>query len=294
MIEWRKLVVYCSVICLFPLYTYATATVIDDSEHFTLAEQSTITEPVKGQQQNSQNTHTNEIESALAKDIDNNSNINTNILGKLAIMQQELQELRGLLEIYAHDLKLLKQQQLTFYKDLDSRIQGTEALQNKNKISTDVSQHPINSPDLSIDSTENNPAVSRNTNRGNPADEQISYLAAYDLVKHKRFDEALVAMTSFTNHYPQGGYTANAQYWLGELYMVKNNYPKAIEHFEMVLQQYPGSSKAAASTLKIGYALAASGKTEEAKIRLQEVLRNYPDTPTAQLAIMKLDSLKIS
>ncbi len=44
--------------------------------------------------------------------------------------------------------------------------------------------------------------------------------------------------------------------------MVKHNFAKAITHFELVLKQFPGSSKAAASTLKIGYALAASGKDE--------------------------------
>lgn len=130
--------------------------------------------------------------------------------------------------------------------------------------------------------------------RSNPADEQISYLAAYELVKNKRFDDALVAMQAFVTQYPQGGYTANAQYWLGELYMVKNNYPKAIDHFEIVLKQFPSSSKAAACTLKIGYALAASGKDNEARLRLQQVLKNYPDTPTAQLAATKLESLGVS
>lgn len=76
--------------------------------------------------------------------------------------------------------------------------------------------------------------------------------------------------------------------------MVKNNYPRAIEHFETVLKQFPSSSKAAASTLKIGYALAASGKENEARLRLQQVLKNYPDTPTAQLATTKLESLGVS
>ena len=133
--------------------------------------------------------------------------------------------------------------------------------------------------------------VSNNAAHTNPADEQISYLAAYELVKNKKFDEALIAMQTFVTQHPQGGYTANAQYWLGELYMVKKNYPEAIEHFEVVLQQFPSSSKSAASLLKIGYALAASGKKQDAIIRLQQVVKNYPDTNTAQLAKTKLGSL---
>ncbi|MBY0378010.1 MAG: tol-pal system protein YbgF, partial [Gammaproteobacteria bacterium] len=138
------------------------------------------------------------------------------------------------------------------------------------------------------------PAVINTTTRGNPADEQISYLAAYELVKNKHFDDALTAMQTFITQHPHGGYTANAQYWLGELYLVKHDYPKAIEHFELVLKQFPSSSKAAASTLKIGYALAAAGKDNEARARLQQVLKTYPDTPTAQLATIKLESLGVS
>ena len=75
--------------------------------------------------------------------------------------------------------------------------------------------------------------------------------------------------------------------------MVKKNYTKAIEHFETVLQNYPASSKKAASMLKLGYALAASGNMQEAKQRLQQVAKNYPDTNTAQLAKTKLQSLGI-
>lgn len=127
--------------------------------------------------------------------------------------------------------------------------------------------------------------------RTNPADEQISYLAAYELVKNKRFDDAIRAMQNFTQKYPKGGYTANAEYWLGELYLVKKEYPKAIEHFDIVLRQFPSSSKSAASMLKAGYAYAAKGDKEEAKKRFQQVVRTYPNTDTAKLANSKLEKI---
>ena len=75
----------------------------------------------------------------------------------------------------------------------------------------------------------------------------------------------LRAMQTFVQKYPKGGYTANAEYWLGELYLVKKEYPKAIEHFDVVLQQFPSSSKSAASMLKAGYAYAAKGDNQEAR-----------------------------
>lgn len=249
-----------------------------------------------------------EEEIAFAKE-SNDDNSEESLFNKLQGIQQEIQELRTMFDKQAQDLKLLQQQQITFYKDLDTRIQQQTNQVNNTKIATDLSLSEV--PPLPIRSAtrdkleigqegagklapENQDLSSKNLNQIYTANEQISYLAAYDLLKNKRFDDALSAMKIFTLQYPRGGYTANAQYWLGELYMVKNNYPKAIEHFEMVLKKFPSSSKRAASTLKIGYALAASGKIEEAKVRLEEVLRNYPDTPTAQLATIKLESLGVS
>ena len=74
--------------------------------------------------------------------------------------------------------------------------------------------------------------------------------------------------------------------------MVKNNYPQAIEHFNVVLQGFPSSSKCAASLLKMGYAQAALGKTDEARKTLMDVVKKYPDTSTAHLATNKLNTLK--
>jgi len=98
-------------------------------------------------------------------------------------------------------------------------------------------------------------------------------------------------MQTFVQKYPRGGYTANAEYWLGELYLVQKDYARSIEHFKVVLNQFPSSSKAAASMLKMGYAYDALGDQQEAKKQLRQLVETYPDTPTAQLAQAKLGSL---
>jgi tol-pal system protein YbgF len=305
MIKFHRLLLSLSFTCLLPLQVFAEAPVVDDSENFAILDeqQAAIVQPVAKAQLDDDADE----EIALARDNhDSGSVSNTaDLVNKIQGLQQDIQELRGQLEVQTHDLKLLQQQQLAFYKDLDTRVRGgsvqsaqlAPTIQPKQDIAlgsqiaaTMAKTHP------ELATSEDKPinAAVINTARGNPADEQISYLAAYELVKNKHFDDALVAMQTFINKYPHGGYTANAQYWLGELYMVKHNFPKAIAHFELVLKQFPGSSKAAASTLKIGYALAASGKDNEARSRLQQVLKNYPDTPTAQLAAIKLESLGVS
>lgn len=310
MIKFHRLLLSLCMTCLIPWQVFAEAPVVDDSENFAILDdqQAAIEQPVAKAQLDEYGDNSDEV--ALARDNHESSNNSESaeLLNKLQGLQQDVQELRGQLEVQAHDLKLLQQQQLAFYKDLDARMRSdaTKPVQSAQA----KPPHELSiGPNVAAAATKTTPPVQPteatalekqitagivNSSRSNPANEQISYLAAYDLVKNKHFDDALVAMQAFVAQYPQGGYSANAQYWLGELYMVKNNYPRAIEHFETVLKQFPSSSKAAASTLKIGYALAASGKENEARLRLQQVLKNYPDTPTAQLATTKLESLGVS
>ena len=302
MIIQRFILAACFTTCLLPFSAFSEAPVVDDSENYALLDEQQAAEsrPVVKTQNND---YGNDEETALANDnVETSSNKSSSnnggsLLDKVQGLQQEVQELRGQLEVQAHDLKLLQQQQLTFYKDLDSRLPNASAKAAQNApnsglsigtpASNTLSPAAVNPAKIGL----NTPAIPSNLGRTNPADEQISYLAAYELVKNKHFDEALTAMQTFVAQHPQGGYTANAQYWLGEIYMVKKSYPEAMQHFETVLQQFPSSSKAAASQLKIGYALAAAGRKQDAIQLLQQVVKNYPDTNTAQLAKAKLDAL---
>lgn len=303
----RLLPIACVCLSLLSFSAFCEAEVVDDSENFALLEeQQAAYEPPVAHESRSyaSNDRASEAafasdEPALAKDDTQSSgSSNAALLDKIQSLQQEVQELRGQLELQAHDLKLLQEQQLSFYKDLDARLRGTPAKSIATGPVTDLNSADI--PPIPANASNETAAIPATPvilpvtqqTTSNPANEQIGYLAAYDLVKNKQFDKALIEMQSFVNKYPHGGYSANAQYWLGELYMVKNNYPQAIDHFNVVLQEFPSSSKSAASLLKIGYALAASGKTPEARLKLQEVIKKYPDTSTARLAATKLNSLR--
>lgn len=294
------------------LSAFAEAPVVDDSENFALLEeQQAESQPVAhGQselvyQDEQPALAHDDAPAALAKEDASHSDNDPSLINKIQGLQQDIQELRGQLEVQAHQLKLLQEQQLAFYKDLDARLsQGNhQAALNKPTTPLTIDEEKpkmqsvtANPPIEAVTETPTVtptvlPATASAAARTNPADEQISYLAAYDLVKTKQYDEARMAMESFLAKYPQGGYSANAQYWLGELYLVKKDYSAAMTHFDVVLKQFPSSSKCSASLLKIGYALAATGQTQAAKSRLQEVMKKYPDTNTAQLASAKLATL---
>lgn len=281
--------------CLLSCAVFSEAPVIDESENYVPFDEPEVFERPLAHANT--NYHNPEETRPLAHDNDYNTQDSASLLGKIQALQKELQELRGQLEIQAHDLKTLQEQQLAFYKDLDARIHpsaANSAPKEKEiglpkaaevKSGTNMPSSEPGYTTLKI-KTAVNP-----TSRGNPAGEQLSYLAAYELVKQKQYDDGVLAMQAFVTQYPHGGYTANAQYWLGELYMVKKSYSQSIEHFKVVLQQFPSSNKAAPSLLKMGYALAASGQTMEARNRLEEVIKRYPNSNIAHLASTKLKSL---
>lgn len=233
----------------------------------------------------------------------NNAKSNAAILERLQSLEQEVQELRGQLEVQTHQLKKLNEQQLSFYKDLDNRLsQANTHSPAQPNVATSNPALAVTKPAAPVTKpvalkpvpiAAPTPKFSANPKK-RAADEQLAFMDAFEFVKQRNYDTATPALENFIAHYPEGEFTANAEYWLGECYLAKHDYPSAIRHFEYVIEHYPRSSKVAASTLKLGYALAALGDKTSARQKLQEVIRNYPGTQTATLAQAKLQAIQNS
>lgn len=260
--------------CLMAFQAHAVAPVVDESEHFASYDDEGVS--ARGSETAQPKKYAAE-DVPLVQSMPEDPTQKSSLQDQIRALQQDLQNVRGELEVQAHRIEQLNQ------------VINSQAQKMKGKSDARLKQEPSDTPVSSV----NTEAMTSSSTAAhiNPADEQISYLAAYDLVKSKRYDEALAAMQAFIQNYPRGGYTANAEYWTGELFLAKNQPEQAIHHFDAVLKQFPSSSKAAASSLKIGYALTAMGKKEEAKQRFKEVIQRYPDTAAAQLAKSKLQGL---
>lgn len=294
----------------------AEALVVDDSENFALLEeQAQAAEELPVAQEDPYAIANALEESAVqhaATPRSSTTGRNIELVNKLQSLQKEVQELRGQLEIQAHDLEELKQQQLAYYQDPDNRLNQNPLPQTAHETHaiapTPKQAHPhhaatapttrstndkIIDPQTAMDIQPMQDLVQTPSNnvRINPADEQISYLAAYDLVKQKQFPQATQAMQQFLTKYPHGGYSANAHYWLGELHLSHKDYSEAITQFDTIVQNFKSSSKYAPSRLKLGYALAETGRIGEAKEQLTAVMNQYPDTSAAHLAHIKLEKL---
>lgn len=198
---------------------------------------------------------------------------------QLQLLQEEVLQLRGQVEEQAHELKKLKQQRLDDYLDLDRRI--SELSRSGTGAGTLGSATPGAIPadsDLPADGT---PA---------PEDELQSYRTAMEYIfteEKRNYTEATEALSQHLAQYPRGRYAANAQYWLGEIYLKENDLEKARQWFAQLLQDFPSHSKAPDAKFKLGKVYDMLGDKAQAKRLLEDVAQS--NSNAAKLAQEYLD-----
>ena len=122
-------------------------------------------------------------------------------------------------------------------------------------------------------------------------DEKDHYTAAYLALKSGRYDEAIEKFRELLKSYPNGGYSDQAYYWLGESYLSQNNIERAIGNLEWLVAHYPDSTKHAAAMLRLGMAYQKQKRIDEARNVLQRLIDMHPDSPAAEQARQLLPSL---
>ena len=191
-------------------------------------------------------------------------------------LETDVRRLNGLLEEATQALRLLEAQSLERYVDLDRRLaSGGVAAINEGADSTVVAPNPTPSE---------NPVLGRGVDA--QEGEEAAYRAAYELVREREFNDAVVAFMAFLADFPFGRYAPNAHYWLGELYLVLDppDPELARQSFKLLLDQYPADPKVPDALYKLGRVQFIKGNRQRSKEYLDEVIREYPSHAAAQLA----------
>lgn len=118
------------------------------------------------------------------------------------------------------------------------------------------------------------------------------YAAAYQTFKGGNYSKAREAFQGFLAAHPSGEYADNAQFWIGECYFFEKKYEKAILEYEKVTKKFPSSNKVPYALLKQGISFHNLGDKASAKLLLQQVIREYPNTSQARIARSKLQEIK--
>ncbi|MGL6312702.1 tol-pal system protein YbgF [Vibrio sp. WXL103] len=180
-------------------------------------------------------------------------------------MAQEISELRGQLEQNSYELQQMLQRQRELFIELD-------------KVRTQAPAVAV----VPVESDEDDAPIGGKATSN--AGEQQAYQEAVDLVLKKRdYSAAIVAFQEFQEEYPDSTYSANAHYWLGQLYFAKKQDKDAVKSFAAVVS-HKESNKRADAILKLGEIARRNDNMDAAKKYYQQVISEYPDSASAKLA----------
>ncbi len=245
------------------------------------------------------------------------SNMQNNDLStRMESLQDQVQTLRGQVEELTHQLQQAQNQQKNVYADLDKRLSQKVATPSKpvnvaaatddaNSADDVIPPVPVAKPvrkgasaksKVSATVLANNDKSSSKLTDGQPnvAEEQQIYQTAYNLIKAKKYAEAVTALQGMLKKYPSGQFASNAHYWLGELYGLMGKNDQALNEFNAVVKTFPDSPRVSDAQLKVGLIYASQTKWSDAKSAFKKVINQYPGTASARLASEQLKQIKLA
>ncbi len=175
-------------------------------------------------------------------------------------IRDEIQNLRGMLEVQQFEIQKLKERQEALSAQMGK---GTVTAVSPTPTAAPAPAAPVPVP---------------------PEAETKAYQSAYVLLTEQKYSAAIPALQDYINAYPNGQYVASAYYWLGETQTIANDLEEAKKAFQTVIDRYPTSPKAVDALLKLGMVYEDAGQYDKALELFQQVLTKYPNTPQARLA----------
>lgn len=201
---------------------------------------------------------------------------------QLQLLQQEVMQLRGIVEEQTFKLRKIKEQNMERYIDLDRRLADLS----KNATAAPANTRGTASAAASSGRTSPGAVAMPRSSTAELQGEKPLYDAAYGLVINKRFDEALEAFKRFLMDYPDGKYAPNSYYWMGELYQVitPQDLDASRQAFAQLLNQYPAHPKAADAMYKLGKVYFLMGNKDKSRQWLDKVIATYSGSSKSSAA----------
>jgi tol-pal system protein YbgF len=123
-----------------------------------------------------------------------------------------------------------------------------------------------------------------------PADNAL-YQNALGQLRAGHHDEAVAGLRAFVAAHPQHDLADNAQYWLGECFYDRKDFSTALREFRRVVEAFPTGNKVPDALLKLGLSYLAIGSARPGREALTDLVRRFPQHPTAALAQARLAEL---
>jgi tol-pal system protein YbgF len=198
---------------------------------------------------------------------------------QLQLLQQDVQQLRGLVEELSHQLKQMQTTQEDRYLELDGRFQRLQ--QEMQSIARPAPRGDTEGGAGDIaDVTQEEDVQSGGGN------EQALYETALELIRNRQYDLAITQLQAVIAQYPDGAFTANAYYWLGEVYAAKPkpDYEKARQALAQVMTYFPNNRKVPDAAFKLAKVYHLMGDCDRARELLNQIIKDYQGKSVAKLA----------
>ena len=208
---------------------------------------------------------------------------------QMQVLQQEVRQLSGLVEEQSRLIQKLQQNQRLQYIDLDRRVAALAP----NRPAPGPTPLPDidrqSAADADVAGSESSlldPGTTEGTVQAEPepTTEREAYARAIRWMRSKRFAESTVAFEKLIVDYPNGQYTPNAFYWLGELHLASSNIEPARQNFVQVIRLYPDHQKVPDALYKLGVLYFQLGDESESRRYLTQVQTDFPQSSAGALA----------
>jgi tol-pal system protein YbgF len=135
------------------------------------------------------------------------------------------------------------------------------------------------------------PSNTASMSSGPPASADVLYSNALRDINGKHYDLATSEFQDYLKYYGETDLASNAQFYLGEVAFMQNQYQLALDNYNKVIENYPRSFKTATARMRKGFCLAELGQKASAVRELRNVVRLYPGTDEAKRAAAKLKEM---
>jgi TolA-binding protein len=130
-----------------------------------------------------------------------------------------------------------------------------------------------------------------NQNQTPEISDQDAYNEAFQLIRERKFDDALSAMESFVKTYPDSDLVLDARFWRGQVFDVLSRDQEAIEAFKNLTLVAPDYRRILQVKVKLGKLLIKNQDVMNGQKILQEVITQAPESIEASLASRELEKI---
>lgn len=124
-----------------------------------------------------------------------------------------------------------------------------------------------------------------------PASADVLYSNGLRDINGKHYDLASQEFQDYLKYYGDTDLASNAQFYLGEIAFMQNQFQDALDAYNKVIDNYPKSFKTASARMRKGFCLAELGQKAAAIRELRTIVRQYPGTDEAKRSAAKLREL---